>query len=158
VGRSTRSAILEAWYGTQGGNAVANLLFGDAIPQASFPSAWPVTSASFASVRAQHDAISGKSGKRYWGEESRSIRSDTASAIPFRFSNLKLDRAEIKPGETIHASVDVENTGAATADEVADLHSSTIWQHLASRPRAEGLLARHARLARKKYLPLFSWK
>src|SRR3974390_203365 len=31
-------AILEAWYpGTQGGNAVANLLFGDAVPGGKLP-------------------------------------------------------------------------------------------------------------------------
>ena len=35
-------AILEAWYpGTQGGNAIANLLFGDAVPGGKLPVTWP---------------------------------------------------------------------------------------------------------------------
>ncbi len=35
-------AILEAWYpGTQGGNAIADLLFGDAVPGGKLPIAWP---------------------------------------------------------------------------------------------------------------------
>jgi beta-glucosidase len=35
-------AILDAWYpGTQGGNAVANLLFGDAVPGGKLPITWP---------------------------------------------------------------------------------------------------------------------
>ena len=35
-------AILEAWYpGTQGGVAIANLLFGDAVPGGKLPVTWP---------------------------------------------------------------------------------------------------------------------
>src|SRR4029077_6796510 len=35
-------AMLDAWYpGTQGGNAIANLLFGDAVPGGKLPITWP---------------------------------------------------------------------------------------------------------------------
>src|SRR4029077_14980593 len=36
--------------------------------------------------------------------------------------NLTLSRNEIKPGETIEVSVDLENTGVTAADEVAQLY------------------------------------
>jgi beta-glucosidase len=133
-------AILEAWYpGTQGGNAVANLLFGDAIPGGKLPITWPRDVGQLPIYYAHNTTQSPENqGKRYWGEESTPLYpfGYGLSYSTFRFSNLKLDRPEIKPGETIHASVDVENTGAATANEVAQIY---IHQHSgsASRPVRE---------------------
>jgi len=119
-------AILEAWYpGTQGGNAVANLLFGDAIPGGKLPITWPRDVGQLPIYYAHNTTQSPENqGKRYWEEESTPLYpfGYGLSYSTFRFSNLKLGRTEIKPGETIHASVDVENTGAATADEVAQIY------------------------------------
>jgi beta-glucosidase len=119
-------AILEAWYpGTQGGNAVANLLFGDAIPGGKLPVTWPRDVGQLPIYYAHNTTQSPENqGKRYWDEESTPLYpfGYGLSYSTFRFSNLKLDLTEIKPGETIHASVDVENTGAATADEVAQIY------------------------------------
>jgi beta-glucosidase len=63
-------------------------------------------------------------GRRYWDEESTPLYpfGYGLSYSNFAFSNLKLSRNEIKAGETIDVSVDVENTGASTADEVAQLY------------------------------------
>jgi beta-glucosidase len=119
-------AILEAWYpGTQGGYAVADLLFGDAIPGGKLPITWPRDVGQLPIYYAHNTTQSPENqGKRYWEEESTPLYpfGYGLSYSTFRFSNLKLDRTEIKPGETIHASVDVENTGAATADEVAQIY------------------------------------
>ena len=118
--------ILEAWYpGTQGGNAVANLLFGDAVPGGKLPITWPRDVGQLPIYYAHNTTQSPENqGKRYWEEESTPLYpfGYGLSYSTFRFSNLKLDRQEIKPGETIDVSVDLENTGAATADEVAQIY------------------------------------
>ncbi|HEY7615203.1 MAG TPA: glycoside hydrolase family 3 C-terminal domain-containing protein, partial [Terriglobales bacterium] len=119
-------AILEAWYpGTQGGNAVANLLFGDAVPGGKLPISWPrnvgQVPAYYAHNMTQEPE---KQDKRYWEEESTPLYpfGYGLSYSTLTFSNLKLSRTQIKPGQTVDVAVDVENTGTSTADEVVQLY------------------------------------
>jgi beta-glucosidase len=119
-------AILDVWYpGTQGGNAVANLLFGDAVPGGKLPFTWPRDAGQIPIYYAHNTTQDAENqGKRYWDEESTPLYpfGYGLSYSKFAFSNLKLSRSEIKPGETIDVSVDLENTGASSADEVAQLY------------------------------------
>ena len=119
-------AILEAWYpGTQGGNAVANLLFGDAIPGGKLPITWPRNVGQVPIFYAHNTTQAPENqGKRYWGEESTPLYpfGYGLSYSRFRFSDLKLSHSQIKPGETIDVIFDVENTGSVAADEVAQLY------------------------------------
>ena len=119
-------AILEAWYpGTQGGNAVANLLFGDAVPGGKLPFTWPRDVGQVPMYYAHNTTQAPQDeGKRYWDEESTPLYpfGYGLSYSTFNFSHLKLSRTEIKPGESIDVSVDVENTGNSSADEVAQLY------------------------------------
>ena len=118
-------AILDAWYpGTQGGNAVANLLFGDAVPGGKLPITWPRDVGQVPLYYAHNATQDNDEGKRYWDEESTPLYpfGYGLSYSKFTFSNLKLSRTEIKPGETIDVTVDLENTGATSADEVAQLY------------------------------------
>jgi beta-glucosidase len=119
-------AILDAWYpGTQGGNAVANLLFGDAVPGGKLPITWPRSVGQVPTYYAHNTTQApDNQGKRYWDEESTPLYpfGYGLSYSKFAFSNLKLSRSEMKPGESIDVSVDVENTGATSADEVAQLY------------------------------------
>ena len=156
-------AILDVWYpGTQGGNAVANLLFGDAVPGGKLPFTWPRDAGQIPIYYAHNTTQAPENqGKRYWDEESTPLYpfGYGLSYSNFAFSNLKLSRSEIKPGETIDVSVDLENTGASSADEVrAALHSPTIRQHLAAGPRTQRVRTHHAWRPRKEDRPLFSWK
>jgi beta-glucosidase len=119
-------AILDAWYpGTQGGNAVANLLFGDAVPGGKLPITWPRDVGQIPIYYAHNTTQAPQNqGKRYWDEESTPLYpfGYGLSYAKFAFSNLKLSRGDIKPGETVDVSVDVENTGAAAGDEVPQLY------------------------------------
>jgi len=119
-------AILEAWYpGTQGGNAVANLLFGDAVPGGKLPITWPRDVGQIPINYAHNTTQSPEEqGKRYWDEESTPLYpfGYGLSYSTFAFSDLKVSQTQIKPGESVEVSFDVENTGTSAADEVAQLY------------------------------------
>jgi beta-glucosidase len=119
-------AILDVWYpGTHGGNAVANLLFGDAVPGGKLPFTWPRDAGQVPIYYAHNTTQAPENqGKRYWDEEGTPLYpfGYGLSYSNFAFSNLKLSRNEIKPGETVDVSVDLENTGSSSADEVAQLY------------------------------------
>jgi beta-glucosidase len=119
-------SILEAWYpGTEGGTAVANLLFGTAVPGGKLPFSWPRhvghVPMIYGRLTSQDTA---KAGERYWDEESTPLFpfGYGLSYTTFAFENLKLDRQSIPVGGTLQVSVDVRNIGMRAADEVAQLY------------------------------------
>jgi beta-glucosidase len=119
-------AILEAWYpGTQGGNAIANLLFGDANPGGKLPITWP-RNVGQVPIYYSHNLTQEpqNQGKRYWNEESTPLFpfGYGLSYATFNYSNLRLGQPEIGPGQTLEVSVEVENTGTTAGDEVAQLY------------------------------------
>ncbi len=119
-------AILEAWYpGTQGGNAIADLLLGDAVPGGKLPITWPRDVGQIP-INYGHNTTQApeNQGKRYWDEESTPLYpfGYGLSYSTFQYSNLKLSQTQLKPGETVDVSVDVENTGSTAADEVVQLY------------------------------------
>ena len=78
-------AILEVWYpGTQGGNAVANLLFGDAVPGGKLPFTWPRDVGQVPMIYAHNTTQAPKDqAKRYWAKKARRcFHSATASPTP----------------------------------------------------------------------------
>jgi len=120
------SAILEAWYpGTQGGNAIADLLLGEAVPGGKLPFTWP-RDAGQIPINYGHNTTQApeNQGKRYWDEESTPLYpfGYGLSYSTFQYSDLKLNHTRLTPGETVDVSVDVENTGGFAADEVVQLY------------------------------------
>ncbi|MCI1788660.1 MAG: beta-glucosidase BglX [Actinomyces sp.] len=119
-------AILEVWYpGTQGGAAVASLLFGDANPGGKLPFTWPRTAGQvpmhYAYTRS-HDPE--RQGRRYWDEESTPLYpfGHGLSYSRFTYSDLSIDHAEVGRGGTVTASVDVANESDRDGDEVVQLY------------------------------------
>ena len=49
------------------------------------------------------------------------------SYTTFAYSNLKLEQAELRSGDTLVASVDVTNTGGVAGDEVVQLYVKRPW-------------------------------
>jgi beta-glucosidase len=119
-------AILEIWYpGTQGGNAVADVLFGETAPGAKLPFTWPRDLGQIPIDYAHNLTQAPKNqGKRYWDEPSTPLYpfGYGLSYSTFAFSNLKLSQSQIKLAETLDVAVDVENTGNCSAGEVAQLY------------------------------------
>jgi beta-glucosidase len=119
-------AILEVWYpGVEGGNAVADLLFGAATPGGKLPVTWPRNSGQVPIYYAHNlTQDPSKQGERYWNEPSTPLFSFGygLSYTTFAFSNLKLDRTEMGAGDKLSVTVDVENTGSHAGEEVAQLY------------------------------------
>jgi beta-glucosidase len=120
------ASILEIWYpGTRGGEAVANLLFGDANPGGKLPVTW-MRNVGQIPIYYSHNTTQdpSKQGERYWNEESVPLYpfGYGLSYTKFAFSNMKISRPEIKLGESVEVSVDVKNTGKRAGDEVVQLY------------------------------------
>lgn len=119
-------AILEMWYpGSRAGAATANLLFGDAVPGGKLPFTWPRNAAQapmYYSHLTTHSA--GGINQRYWNESNAPVYpfGHGLSYSTFEYSEPKLNRTEIGKGDTLTISVDLRNTGARAADEVAQLY------------------------------------
>ena len=122
-------AILEAWYpGSQGGNAIADILFGDANPAGHLPVTWPRSSGqeplyyNHTLTQAPEDAPNFTS--RYWDVKSTPLYpfGYGLSYTTFSFDNLKLNQSEAKVGSTFDVSVEVANTGSRAGDAVVQLY------------------------------------
>ncbi len=119
-------AILEAWYpGTQGGSAVARLLFGDVVPGGKLPFSWPRDVGQIP-INYAHNTTQAPQdqGKRYWDVESTPLYpfGFGLSYSQFTFSDLRLSKAKIQSEESLEVTVVVENTGSVRADEVVQLY------------------------------------
>jgi beta-glucosidase len=119
-------AILDIWYpGTQGGAAVADLLFGDAVPGGHLPIAWPRNVGQIP-INYAHNLTqdSSKQGERYWNEPSTPLFpfGYGLSYSKFSFQNLQVDQESSPTGSELNVTAEVTNTGSAAADEVAQLY------------------------------------
>jgi beta-glucosidase len=119
-------AILDIWYpGTQGGAAVANLLFGDASPSGKLPFSWPRTVGHVPLVYSRTRSHEPQNqGRRYWDEPSTPLFpfGHGLSYGRFTYSDLTVDRPSIPPEGTIIVSVQVTNASDREAAEVVQLY------------------------------------
>ena len=122
-------AILEAWHpGSEGGNAVADILYGDATPGGKLPVTWPRSTGQIPIFYAHNTTQEPEARKnftsRYWDIPTSPLYpfGHGLSYTTFSFSNLRVSKPEMKVGESAEVSVDVENTGRRAGDEVAQLY------------------------------------
>lgn len=120
-------AILEAWYpGTEGGDAVAALLAGDANPGGKLPVTWPRSVGQVPIYYAYNlTQIPDARDAMYWDGSSAPLYpfGYGLSYTSFQLSNLKVGAPSVKVGGSLTVSVDVKNTGAVAGDEVVELYT-----------------------------------
>jgi beta-glucosidase len=120
-------AILNVWYpGTEGGHAVASLLFGDVNPSGHLPVSWPRDAGQeplFYNGKLPHDPQN--SAHRYWDLPSSPL-------YPFGFglsyadigvSKLALSADTIAKTDTLHATVVLHNTSSIAGTQVVQLYT-----------------------------------
>jgi beta-glucosidase len=122
-------AILEAWYpGTEGGNAVADVLFGDVNAGGKLPVSWPRATGEeplYYNHNLTHDPEDGPNFQsRYWDISSKPLYpfGYGLSYTTFKFSNLRLSKSSMSVSDTNEVSVDVTNTGSVPGDAVAQIY------------------------------------
>lgn len=122
-------AILEAWYpGSEGGDAVADVLYGDVNPGGKLPVSWPRAAGqeplyyNHNLTHTPEDAPGFTS--RYWDLNSKPLYpfGYGLSYTTFKFANLKLSQDSIKTSGANEVSVDVSNTGSVAGDAVAQIY------------------------------------
>jgi beta-glucosidase len=114
-------AILEGWYlGAEGGTAAANVLFGDVDPGGKLPVTFP---RSVGQLPDYYDHKPSRNRSYAFVDSSPLFPFGYGlSYTTFRFDNLRVSPAKMKPGDTATVSVDVTNTGSRAGDEVAELY------------------------------------
>ena len=127
-------AILEAWEpGTEGGNAVADILFGDVNPGGKLPVSFPRNGNHaplyYARTLTHLPESSPKYLSRYWDGPTTPLYpfGYGLSYTSFEIKNLKISASEIKVGETLTVTADVSNTGNQAGDEVVQLYIHQKW-------------------------------
>ncbi len=148
-------AVVQLWYpGQEGGNALADVLFGDVNPSGRLPQSWP------------HRLEDTPAFLHYPGESGRVVYGeglfmgyryyDTKQVEPlfpfghgltytrFDYTDLRLARSRVAAGERVEVELDVTNTGSRAGQEVVQLYVRDLVSRLA-RPEQE--LCAFAKLA-----------
>ena len=125
-------AILETWFaGTQAGNAIADVLFGDYNPSGKITATFP-QAVGQEPIYYNHK----NTGRPYAGVKldkyrSRYLDAPNEPLYPFGFGlsyttftygKPTLSRTTIGPAETLEVKVTVQNTGSTDGEEVAQLY------------------------------------
>ena len=123
-------AILESWMGgTESGNAIADILFGDVNPGGKLPVTFPRTTGqvpiyyNHTSTGRPPDANNRYTSKYFdfpWTPQFPF--GFGLSYTQFRISNVQVSAAQIRPDGTVRVTAEVENVGKRAGDEVVQLY------------------------------------
>ncbi|WP_029611566.1 beta-glucosidase BglX [Pseudomonas fragi] len=132
VQQQQADAVLETWFsGTEGGNAIADVLFGDYNPSGKLPITFP---RSVGQIPTYYSHLSigrpftpGKPGNytsQYFDEGNSPLYpfGYGLSYTDFSLSDVSLSAKTRKPGATLTASVTVKNTGKRAGETVVQLY------------------------------------
>jgi beta-glucosidase len=121
-------AIVFAWYpGQQGGNAVADIIFGDVSPSGRLPVTFPVS----ADQLPDFDDYSMK-GRTYKYMTAAPLYpfGYGLSYTRFEYGEAKLSTDKVTAGDALEVEISVRNAGDVQADEIVQLYLSINDEHL----------------------------
>ncbi len=126
------NAILYTWWlGSEAGNAIADVIFGDYNPSAKLVMSFPL---SVGQIPIYYNHFN--TGRPATGDENHFYNSSyiDLSIFPkyefgfglsyttFEYSNLKLNKNKMKPNENIEAAITITNTGRFDGEEIVQLY------------------------------------
>ncbi len=113
-------AIVEAWYpGQAGGQALADVLFGDYNPAGRLPVTFYTSIEDLPPF--EDYAMQGRTYRYFMGDPLFPF-GHGLSYTTFQFDNLHIDQSEVKAGSKVAVKIDVTNTGHRVGDEVVQLY------------------------------------
>jgi len=115
------SALIEAWFpGEEGGNAVADVLFGDYNPSGKLPVSFPQEVGQIPVYYCRRPS----SFRDYVFTSSRPLFpfGHGLSYTRFEYSNLTIEPKEVNPSGSVEISLKVKNVGGVEGDEVVQLY------------------------------------
>ena len=127
-------AILNVWFGgTEAGDAIADVLFGDVNPSGKLSTTFPQNVGQIP-LYYNHKNTGRPLGEGKWFQKFRSNYLDVSndplypfgyglSYTTFSYSDITLNNSSIGTGETLKATVTVTNTGKLTGKEVVQLYT-----------------------------------
>ena len=114
------AAVIQAWYpGEEGGNAVADILYGKVSPSAKLSVSYPNTEV--------YEPLC----YNYQAEKDPRVQWPFGyglSYTTFEYANLKVDSVASTADQGINLSFEVKNTGQVAADEIAQVYLSPTAQ------------------------------
>src|SRR3954471_7263207 len=121
-------AIIQAWFlGVQAGNAIADVLFGDASPSAHLPLSWP-RSVGQIPVYYNHKNTGRPSSPDRWHTGYLDLTKEPLypfgyglTYTKFKLGGIKTDSSISKDG-TLHVTAEIENIGKRNGTEVVQLY------------------------------------
>ncbi|NEW83581.1 MAG: beta-glucosidase [Mariniphaga sp.] len=114
-------AVVNAWYpGEQGGNAIADVLFGDYNPAGRLPLTYYKSTGDLPAFD-NYEVFNGRT-YMYFQKEPLFPFGFGLSYTNFTYSNIRIDKPSIEVTDTIRVSLDIQNTGKYDGDEVVQLY------------------------------------
>ena len=139
-------AVLETWFsGTEGGNAIADVLFGDYNPSGKLPITFPRSVGQiptyYSHLTIGRPFTPGKPGNytsQYFDEANTPLYpfGYGLSYTDFSLSDVSLSAKTLKPGGSLTASVTLKNTGKRDGETVVQLYLHDVAASM-SRPLKE---------------------
>jgi len=124
------SAILEAWAGgTEAGNAVANILFGDYNPSGKLTTTFPISVGQIPLYYNHKNTGRPMDSNNKFTSKYLDISNDPLypfgyglSYTTFEYGDIKLSKSKLKGDEKLTATVTLTNTGKISGEEVVQLY------------------------------------
>lgn len=127
----TSAVVLGFLPGMEGGNAIADVLFGDANPSGKLPITYPKNVNGFTTY--DHKPLENFDGNRF---DPLWTFGYGLSYTSFGYSNLRLNSNEITVNDVLEVSIDVKNTGKLSGKEIVQLYLSDLYGSV-SRPNKQ---------------------
>jgi len=125
-------SILQVWNpGVEAGNAIADVLFGDYNPSGKLTASWPRNVGQIPIYHSMKNTGRPAPTNQFEKFKSNYLDSEISPLFPFgyglsytsfEYSEIAVDKNNLKQGESINVSVTVKNTGDYDGEEVVQLY------------------------------------